>query len=524
LVHQLNFREYNELPALKDGLFKGNNVKLGRSQTLNQFIFVIFAIQKKYHLPMSVKNFSFVFFLFLSYPSLMPEADPIPYDEEGIIARLSSMNTEVIKARYDVAVKSYLKTYTVRGRRSAERILGKQLLYFPMIENYLKEAGLPEELKYLSIVESALEPRARSHAGAVGLWQFMAPTGRFYGLRIDNYVDERCDPAASTQAAIKYLKDLYRQFGSWELAIAAYNSGSGRVIRAVKRGSSTDYWEIRNHLPKETANYVPGFIAANYLSTFAEAHGLEPDFPPLDLQLTQKIKIFRAISFETIAKITGLSLETIELLNPTFRKSMIPASENGFDLLLPRRVGNIVYQWLQTPLPEADKMAAIASNPVFTELPKDKMDAPYQKTVYFTHHGETLEELSMAFKCDVAQLKAWNKLKDSSLEYCQPITVYHPDDVFIEQDRPGGPIVKAIDNSEMPGELGKSDLSLRFTNEEAKVREEEFISYKIKRPESLFEIAMKLEGVSFSDLLQWNGFDRNFILRPGRIIKVKKTK
>jgi membrane-bound lytic murein transglycosylase D len=159
---------------------------------------------------MLAKVIGFVLILFFIFSSFIPEADSIPYDEDGIISRLSSMSETCIKARYDVAVKSYLKTYTVRGRRSAERMLGKELLYFPMFENYLEEAGLPKELKYLAIVESALEPRALSHAGAVGLWQFMAPTGRFYGLRIDSYIDERCDPRASTKAAVKYLKDLYR--------------------------------------------------------------------------------------------------------------------------------------------------------------------------------------------------------------------------------------------------------------------------------------------------------------------------
>jgi len=472
---------------------------------------------------MLAKAIGFVLVLFFIFSSFIPEADPIPYDEEGIISRLSTMNEAFIKARYDVAVKSYLKTYTVRGRRSAERMLGKQLLYFPMFENYLEEAGLPKDLKYLAIVESALEPRALSHAGAVGLWQFMAPTGRFYGLRVDSQIDERCDPRASTKAAVKYLKDLYTQFGSWELAIAAYNSGSGRVIRAVKRGRSTDFWEIRNHLPKETSNYVPGFIAARYLSTFADAHGLEPELPPLDLQLTQQVKIYSGISFETIAKLTGVSLETLEILNPSYRKNVIPASENGLDLFIPKRVGGILNKWLNSQLPDSDKLAAIASNPVFLEIPKETMNAPYQKTIYYTHYGETLEDLSNLFKCEISQLKAWNKLKSSALDYCQPILVYHTDEITINQDRTGGPVVRELSNLEVPGQIGESDLSFRFTSAVANIREEEFILYKVQRPQSLFEIAMKIEGVTFSDLLLWNGLERNLILRPGRIIKVKKT-
>jgi membrane-bound lytic murein transglycosylase D len=308
------------------------------------------------------------------------------------------------------------------------------------------------------------------------------------------------------------------------LAIAAYNSGSGRVIRAVKRGRSTDYWEIRHLLPKETANYVPGYIAANYLSTFAEVHGLEPDLPPLDLQLTQQFKIYGGIRFETIAKLTGISIETIEILNPSYRKNIIPPSENGHDLFLPRRVGALFNQWLHSQLPDAEKMAAIASNPIFPEIPKEKMNAPYLKTIYYTHYGESLEDLSVRFKCDIAQLKAWNKLKSPRLDYCQPIQVYHTNDIEINQDRDGGPLVSEISSSEIPVQLGESDLSNRFLQETANIREEEFILYTIQKPQSLFEIAMKIEGVTFSDLLDWNGFDRNLILRPGRVIKVKKTR
>jgi LysM repeat protein len=168
-------------------------------------------------------------------------------------------------------------------------------------------------------------------------------------------------------------------------------------------------------------------------------------------------------------------------------------------------------------------MAAIASNPILMEIPKETMNAAYSKTIYYTHYGETLEDLSTIFKCEIAQLKAWNKLKSSKLDYCQPILVYHTNDMVIDQDRTGGPIVKELSNLDVPIQLGESNLSFRFSNEEAKIREEEFILYKIQKPQSLFEIAMKIEGVTFSDLLLWNGFERNLILRPGRVIKVKKT-
>jgi membrane-bound lytic murein transglycosylase D len=233
--------------------------------------------------------------------------DPEPeYDEPAIIERINKMENEVVPPRYDDIVKSYLTTYTIKKREKAENILGQQVVYFPLFEKKLEEANLPTDLKYLSVVESALNPKAVSRVGATGLWQFMPATGEYYGLEINSVVDERSDPHRSTEAAIEYLSRLYDRFGNWELAIAAYNSGGGRVSRAIKRSRSKNFWKVRRYLPRETRNYVPAFIAANYLIKHYQEHELTPRYPELDQQITESIMVYDHTSFYEVAQVTEL--------------------------------------------------------------------------------------------------------------------------------------------------------------------------------------------------------------------------
>ncbi|NJL76936.1 MAG: lytic transglycosylase domain-containing protein [Saprospiraceae bacterium] len=219
------------------------------------------------------------------------------FNEVEVIERLNKMDCDVIKPRYTVIVKGYLKNYLLWNRPKAERIIGRSVLYFPIFEEYIKKYNMPEDLKYLSVVESALDPVAMSRVGALGLWQFMPETGLEVGLKINKYIDERQDPRKSTDAAMRYLRQQYRHFGSWELALAAYNGGSGRVSRAIKRGRSKNFWTIRKYLPTETANYVPAFIAACYVGHHFEEHGIKPTLPELDYQITETITVYDYLTF-----------------------------------------------------------------------------------------------------------------------------------------------------------------------------------------------------------------------------------
>lgn len=257
------------------------------------------------------------------------------YSKEEILSRLENQNSPV-DVRWNTDIKRSIKDYTVKGRRSAEVILGRSAIYFPIFDENLEKYDLPQDLKYMSVIESLLNPKAVSHVGAAGLWQFMPATARRYGLKIDNYVDERYDPHKSTEAAMRYLKALHNRFGDWTLAIAAYNCGEGRVEKAIKKGATRDFWKLRKLLPKETQKYVSRFIAASYVMNNYIFHDLQPAYPDYDLQLTKAVKVYKRKSFEEISKETGYSLEIIKTLNPSYKLEIIPPTAEGSYLVLPK--------------------------------------------------------------------------------------------------------------------------------------------------------------------------------------------
>lgn len=242
---------------------------------------------------------------------------------------------DMFEVRVNKNVKKYISSYLVRGKSSTQRIIGNSTIYFPIFEEYLAAHNLPNELKYLSIVESHLNPNAISPSGAVGLWQFMAPTARKMGLVIDDYVDERKDIYRSTDAALKYLQELHTRYQDWGLAIAAYNCGPGRVDRELRSTNGASFWDIRSSLPKETQHYLDRFIAINYAMKNYQFYNLRPRYPDYTLQMTQVQKIHTRFSFSKIAKLTGLSKSTIAQLNPSYRKEIIPPNHSGYYLVLP---------------------------------------------------------------------------------------------------------------------------------------------------------------------------------------------
>ena len=242
---------------------------------------------------------------------------------------------DIFEVRINKNVKKYISSYLVRGKSNTQRIIGNATIYFPIFEEYLNAHNLPNELKYLSVIESHLNPNAVSPRGATGLWQFMAPTARKMGLIIDDYVDERKDIYRSTDAALQYLQELYARYQDWGLAIAAYNCGPGRVDRALRNTNGASFWDIRSSLPKETRHYLDRFIAVNYAMKNYQFYNLRPRYPDYTLQMTQVQKIRTRFSFTKIAKLTGLKKSTIVQLNPSYRKEIIPPNHDGYYLVLP---------------------------------------------------------------------------------------------------------------------------------------------------------------------------------------------
>jgi membrane-bound lytic murein transglycosylase D len=273
--------------------------------------------------------------------------DSVPdYSDSIYSIRLAKLDAESpFDLVYNGAVRNYIELYAMRKRAMVERMLGMSQLYFPMIEEILDRKKIPLELKYLAIVESALNPSARSRAGAVGLWQFMYGTGKMQGLKISSYLDERSDPYKSTEAACEYLQFLYDMFGDWQMVLAAYNSGPGTVSKAIRRsGGKTTYWEIRPYLPRETQGYVPAFIAVNYVMTHAEEHNLYAIAPRLTFTDVDTVNIKEELSFQQIAKVLGMSVEEIQYLNPCYKRGTVPHSEeNCYSLCLPTtKIGSFI--------------------------------------------------------------------------------------------------------------------------------------------------------------------------------------
>lgn len=458
-------------------------------------------------------------FLFICFFSIAFAKADNGLDEAAITARIKEMKSEVVPPRFDNVVRSYLRTYLIYNRPKAESILGKSVMYFPIFEKHLRENKMPLDLKYLSVVESALEPKAISRARAVGLWQFMAPTAKEYGLKIDSNVDERYDPEKSTEAAVAYLKDLYRRFDDWSLALAAYNSGSGRVSRAIKRARSKDFWVIRHYLPRETRNYVPAFVAATYLMHHYEAHDLAPAYPPLDMQITETIKVYDEFLFEELAQLSELPLETIEILNPAYKKGIIPANEKGNYITLPKRLMTAFKDYVAARRPDT-RYSQIASSPIYVSGMRRDVNSNYIKSIYIVREGESLETIAKLLKCSVHQLKAWNTLSSIKLSVGQELTVYYPKELkrFRQEELRIVPVipVAAITTLEPPS---SSIKNLSVTDAFLLDR---YIHYTVKRRERLRDIADKFPDISMQQLELLNQMEGKKMLKPGDIIKIQR--
>ncbi len=430
------------------------------------------------------------------------------------------MESNVVEPRYDVVVKSYLRTYLVNARSLSENVIGRSVLYFPIFERYLKENNLPTDLKYLAIVESALNPKAVSRAKAVGLWQFMAPTAKELGLRIDGYVDERCDPERATEAAMKHISYLYKRFDDWALVLAAYNSGSGRISRAVKRARSNNYWKVRRYLPRETHNYVPAFIAASYVVKYFEAHEINPAYPVLDMQITETIKVYTDVAFDTLAQLTELAPDLISNLNPAYKKGFIPASETGFYLTLPSRVMPVVKAYIESKRPDTDQ-SELETVAIILPNYKELLSADFQRANYTVRSGETIEKVAQLLKTGIQQLKAWNQLKSNVLTAGQQIIYFVPKASKRPSNMKKMEAVFAVPTLK-PTPLNGAPNSVRTLSADKAFLQDRFAYYIVKRREKLKDIALKLPGVSVESLEHLNQLSRSKMLPPGSVVKIKQ--
>lgn len=419
--------------------------------------------------------------------------EPVDYPElttDTLKARLKRLNARTpFNVEYNPSLESVIKGYLKHRRNSMERLMGLSHFYFPMFEQEFDNYNIPLEMKYLSIVESALKPRARSRVGATGLWQFMFATGKEYKLDVSSYVDERSDPIKSTTAAAQYLSRLFEIFGDWDLALAAYNSGPGNVNKAIRRsGGYKNYWNIRQNLPRETAGYVPAFLATMYVFEFAEEHGFKPERPAFQHIQTDTIHVKEIISLDQVAETTGVNIEELQFLNPSYKLDIIPKVQGKtYVLRLPREAVGVFTA-------NEDKIYAFAKAEFNKrEKPLPQLFNSDSKIRYRVRSGDYLGKIARKYGVRVSQIKRWNGLRSNNLKIGQRLTIY-----------PRNP-----NTSSKPKAIKKQ---VSTTGKK---------TYKVKSGDSLWSIAQKFSGVSVQNIRDWNDISGNK-LKTGMVLIVSE--
>lgn len=318
-----------------------------------------------------------------------------------------------IEVKTNESVMSRIRQYVSTGKKETELVIGRSNLYFSVFEHYLNLYGLPEELKYLSIIESGLQPQVRSAVGASGIWQLMPVAARHYGLQMGGGVDERLDLHRSTEAAVQMLKYLHDELGDWTLVLAAYNSGIGTIKTAVRKAGTKNYSRVCNFLPQETRRYVPAYIATAYVMNYYRKHGLQPVIPFYYSPEARVIRVYRSLSFGEIARIAGVKTSVIAALNPSFTGGVIPRSAKGHLLMLPNSESS---KLLRSYLDSGSK------------LPEGTI-----KTAYVTTKGDDLSKIASLFSTTVENLVKWNDIREGKLVINQELVLYLPKAFFIKR-------------------------------------------------------------------------------------------
>jgi len=403
-------------------------------------------------------------------------------------------NQTPIELEYNKYVRRYIDVYTIEQRAHLADIAGKARQYFPLIEQMLDKHNLPLELKYLAIVESALDPFAVSSSGAVGLWQFKLNTSRMFDLTVNSYIDERRDPYKSTQAACDYLRYLYRTYHDWQLALAAYNGGPGVVRKAIERsGGKRSFWELYEHLPAQTKGYVPAFIAVNYAMNHLKAHQIKPRQTTFRHKDTDTLNIHYAASFEKIASEIDLPLETLKKLNPVYRRNFIPNMSQPATLILPKDkvvafLKNEKQIFKSKPVP----------NTLMEPVDKNPRDQGKKKLVHVVKKGEYFHKIAMKYNCTIEQIRRWNELPDNNLQVGQKL------DIWVEP--------AFVENIEQEHRRLKKQ-TIADTNKRV-------VFYTVQKGDTIWKIANKFNCESITDLIRANDIQDENDIQPGKQLKI----
>ncbi|MDB2555859.1 LysM peptidoglycan-binding domain-containing protein [Flavobacteriaceae bacterium] len=407
--------------------------------------------------------------------------------------RLAKINeTTPFHLAYNPALEKIIKSYLKNRRKYYPNFMARAAYYFPMIEKYLDQYDIPLEMKYLALVESALKPKAKSRVGATGLWQFMYPTGKQYKLKVSSYVDERQDPLKATIAACNYLNDLYKIFGDWDLALAAYNSGPGNVSKAIRRsGGYKNYWNIRPYLPRETAGYVPAFYATMYLFTYAQEHQLTGSAPSIHFFETDTIHIKKTVSFDQITEQTGIETAMLQFLNPEYKLDIIPFIKGKeYTLRIPKKKADIFLK------NEIELYALVDADAAKREKPLPQYFEMDKRIRYRVKNGDYLGKIAYKYGVRVSDIKRWNGLKNTNLKIGQRLSIY-PKRLRVPKP-------------------SKTSAINKTTKETPTI-------YIVKKGDSLWTIAKKFKKVSVNQIKEWNNIWGGKTIQPGKKLKIFKS-
>lgn len=458
---------------------------------------------------------------------LIEENQLTAYDAPPLVEFPDSVYRERLKAiqslvnlPYNSIVRNHIHVYTGRKRDRFEIMLGLREYYFPMIEDIFDSYGLPTELKYMAVIESALNPNAVSRVGATGMWQFMYSTGRQYGLTINSIVDERRDPVKATHAAARYIKDLYRVYKDWGLVIAAYNCGPGNVNKAIRRsGNRKDYWEIYYRLPRETRGYLPGYIAATYAMTYFKEHNIKPVKVTFPL-VTDTIMVTYDIHLQQISEVLSVPYDELRTLNPQYRAGIIPGSSMPMPLTLPLiKTGEFITLQDSIASYRADHylkpQTQTASPTRSTYIPPDIKGKA--KLIYTVKEGDNLGYIASWYNVGLSNIRYWNNIYRNTIRIGQNITV------FVDPSRKDYyDAVNSLSFEEKQKRIGKT-VTASTQTPEAKVQQNgDYIYHTVRSGDTVWDIAKKYDGVTVSEILSLNGMNSSGKLAVGQKIKIKR--
>lgn len=477
-----------------------------------------------------------------TYNDLIKDIQTINIDEKVDY----ELPTEVLKERlrrldekspfnieYNVGLENVIKSFLKNRKKGFERLMGLSQFYFPIFEEELSRSNIPLEIKYLAIVESALNPKAVSKAGATGLWQFMYQTGKQYNLDITSYVDERSDPLKSSKAAAQYMNNMFQIFGDWDLVLAAYNSGPGNVSKAIRRsGGFQNYWNIRKHLPKETQGYLPAFLATMYIFEYHKEHGIVPNKAIANHFATDTVMVKKHMTFKQISDLLDISQDELKFYNPSYKRGEVPyvTGEQNY-LRLPKSkvavftsnedkiYAYIAYQENRREKPFEKPVAVKQTDTSGVAMAQPEKDFTTRMRYYRVKRGDNLSEIASKYNVAVDDIKQWNNLRSNVAPRGRNLKIYTSEKIAYKENE----VAKTPEKFSTPTEVTIAEpvVEKKYKTEKITTNKEVTKYHKVKKGDNLSEIASKYD-VSLSDLKKWNHIKGSNV-QVGENLKIVKT-